>query len=121
VAGDPPEAGGGPEGVKGTDRVGILAALNMGQKSAARASNAAVTFVEVGQLTGALGLVAIASKSNTTVPTNQRPANRRKLRPNPIPKAVGSATPWLAILMPRARNEPSKRQLQIAAPARQKR
>jgi ethanolamine transporter EutH len=72
---------------------GVLAAFTIGQKRATTATSTAATFVDVGQLTGGLGLVAIASKSNTTVPTNQSPVKKTKPNPNPIPKTVGSVTP----------------------------
>jgi hypothetical protein len=93
----------------------------MGQKSARMAREAVATLAAPGHSTGGLGLVASARSSKTTIPINQSPVKRTKLIPNASPKTAGLVTPWLTILMPMARNDPSRKEVQIAAAARQKR
>jgi hypothetical protein len=107
--------------VTGVDGKGSLATLTMGQRRARIASEAAATLLGSGHWTGGLGLVTIARRSKTTVAMNQSPAKKTKPSPNPKPKAVGSVTPLLTMPIPIARNDPTRKQVQIAAAAKQKR
>jgi hypothetical protein len=105
----------------GADREASLTVPMMGQKRARMAREAVATLAAPGHLTGGLGLVASARRSKTTVPINQSPTKRTKPIPYTSPKTAGLVTPRLTILMPVARNDPSKKEVQIAAAARQKR
>jgi hypothetical protein len=98
-----------------------LVALTMGQKRARIASEAAATLLVIGHWTGGLGLVTIARRSKTTVPTNQSPVKKTKPSPKPKPKTVGLVTPLLTMPIPIPKNDPTKKQVQIAAAAKQKR
>jgi hypothetical protein len=109
------------EGATGLEGVGILLALTNGQMKTTTAMQAVATLVARGHGTGGLGLVARARRTKTTMPMNQTPAKRMRPIPNPSPKTAGLLTPRLTILIPIARKEPSKKQVQIAAAPRQKR